>query len=81
MDELEGKIDKNTGLTQKALDEIQTTNGKVKEHDGAIKRLERRKGKRLEVNPNVIYLIALGAVILLLIVASLLHVNLGGLTK
>lgn len=88
MDGLEKKIDNNTDLTQKSLDEISATNSTVAQHDSAIKtlqhalqRTERKSGKRIDLNPNVVYLIALGAVILLVIIASILHINLGGLFK
>lgn len=79
MNSFEAKLDKNTSTTQKILDEAKYTNGRVTTTESAIKRLETAKGKKLDLAPNVIYLIAVGAVILLIIVAALLHVNLGGL--
>lgn len=81
LDSFESKMDANTVTTQQVLDEIRATNGRVTVNEAAIKRLETSKGKKLEIPPNVIYLIALGAVILLAVVATLLHVNLGGLLK
>jgi hypothetical protein len=88
MDDLATKLDSNTALTQQALDEIRATNSKVDQHDHsinalqrAIQRKERSIGRKLDLNPSIVYLIALGAVILLLTIASLLHVNLGGLFK
>lgn len=81
MDKFEAKMDANTATTQKVLDEIRDTNGRVSETERAIKRLQTAKGKKLALPPNVIYLIALGAVILLAVIATLLHVNIGGLLK
>lgn len=81
MDRIEGKVDKNTDLTQQALSESRATNGAVGILEGRVKKLETKKGEKLDLSPNVIYLIALGGVILLIIVASILGVNLGGLVK
>ena len=81
LDRVEGKVDKNTALTQEALNAAKAA---ASEHDNIKKRvgkLEAEKGKKLDLPPNVIYLIALGGVILLIIVASILGVNLGGLVK
>lgn len=79
MDTIEQKVDDNTQTTQKVLDEAQYTNGRVTSVEAAVKRLETSKGKKLDLPPNVIYLIAVGAVILLAVVATLLHINLGNL--
>lgn len=88
MDGLEKKIDDNTVVSQQALDEIKTTNGKVADQEKllqtfktALGKVERRAGKKIDLSPNVLYLIALGSIILLLIIASILHVDLGGLLK
>lgn len=79
MDSLETKLDSNTTTTQKILDEAKYTNGRVTDNEAAIKRLESASGKKLNLPANVIYLIALGAVILLAVIATLLHINLGNL--
>lgn len=79
MDSLEAKLDTNTTTTQKILDEAQYTNGRVTANEAAIKRLESASGKKLNLPANVIYLIALGAVILLAVIATLLHINLGSI--
>lgn len=79
MDGFEAKLDANSVTTQKTLDEAQATNGRVTLVESAVKRLESAKGKKLDLPANVIYLIALGAVILLAVVATLLHINLGNL--
>lgn len=81
MDSFETKLDANTVTTQKVLDEATATNGRMSSAEKAIARLEAARGKKLDLPANVIYLIALGAVILLAVVATLLHVNLGGLLK
>lgn len=79
MDDLDSAIKTNTSISQKALDEVQAISPMVKQHEKAIKALERKHGKKIDLPPNVIYLIALGAVILLAVVATLLHINLGSL--
>lgn len=88
MDDLEKKIDANTKLTQQALNEIKYTNGRVdgQEKDigklkGGLAKVERKSGLKLEFNPRLMYVIAVGAVLLLAIIASLLHINIGGLFK
>ena len=72
MDTLEQKIDANTTTTNQVLDQAKYTNGRVT-------KLEQARGKRLNITPNVVYLMALGAVILLAIIATVLHVQLGGI--
>lgn len=82
LDELATKIDANTATTNLTLAQAQRTNGKVLRHDQEIKDLQKRSGKRLsEIPPNVIYLIALGAVILLLVIAAKLNVDVKGLFR
>lgn len=79
MDDLDTAIKANTAISQKALDEVRTVAPIVQQHEKALKALERKHGKKLDLPPNVIYLIALGAVILLVIVATLLRIDLGNL--
>lgn len=79
MDAFEKKLDTNTSTTQQVLEQAKETNGRMTRAERAISRLETKKGKKLELPPNVIYLIALGAVILLAVVATLLHINLSNL--
>lgn len=82
MDDLSNKIDANTATTTKVLEEVSGIKSEVDRHDGAIKRLEVGRGKKpLMLNPNVMYLIALGFVMLLAIIAAVLHVNVGGILK
>lgn len=88
MDRIESKIDTNTTLTQQALDEVRDANGRLDGHSGKIKnlqnemsKLQTRGFKKIDLSPNVMYLIAVGAVILLAIVATLLHISLGGLFR
>lgn len=80
---VENKIDANTSLTQKALDTARHVDGRVDRAEKDIVALQKQAGKRppIQLSPNVIYLIALGAVILLAVVAALLKVDLGGLLK
>ena len=79
MDTLEQKIDSNTQTTQQILEQAKYTNGRVTKTEKAIARLERVRGKRFELPPNAIYLVALGFVILLIIIARLLHIDIKGL--
>ena len=82
LDELNEKIDGNTQTTNQILVQAQRTNGRVNRHDTEIKELQKKSGSKLaNINPNVIYLIALGAIILLMIIASILQVDLKGLFK
>lgn len=82
MDDFDKKIDANTATTNKVLEQVSGITNEVDGHDKAIKRLESVKGKKpLTLNPNVIYLIALGFVMLLAIIAGILHINVGGLLK
>lgn len=82
MDELNKKIDANTVTTNQVLSQARQTNNQVSRHDQEIKDLQKKTGSKFaNINPSVIYLIALGSVILLMVVASLLHVDLKGLFK
>lgn len=82
LDELNEKIDKNTETTNKVLIQAKATNGQVLRHDAEIKELQKKQGTKLaSISPGVIYLIALGAVILLTVVGSLLGVDLKGIFK
>lgn len=81
LDTLEQKIDANTVTTNQTLEQAKYTNGRVTRAEKAIAKLEQGRGKKLSLDfsPNVIYLVALGAVILLAIIATVLHVQLGGI--
>lgn len=81
MDTLEQKIDSNTQTTNQVLQQAKYTNGRVTKAEKAIVRLEKMGGKRVNLNlpPNIIYLLAIGFVILLIIIAKLLHADLGRL--
>lgn len=81
LDELTQKIDANTVTTDQVLQQARYTNGRVTQNEADIKALQSQVGRKLSLQPNVMYLIALGAVLLLIIIASLLHVNLGGIIK
>ena len=81
MDTMEKKIDANSETTEKVLEQARYTNGRVTKAEGAIKALQSQAGRKLNLTPNVMYLIALGAIILLVIIASLLGIDLGGLLK
>lgn len=75
MDTLEGKVDDNTAISQQALDQAKATNGRLTRAERAIAKLQKRGFKKLNVSPNVIYLLALGGVLFLAIIAEVLHVN------
>lgn len=81
MDTMENKIDANTKTTDEILAQARYTNGRVTKSEADIKALQTQEGHKLSLPPNVMYLIALGAVLLLVIIASLLHVDLGGIVK
>ena len=73
------QIDDNTKLTREVSAKQDYTNGQVQSHARRLKSLESSRGKRLNLNPNLLYLLAVGGVIALAIVASILGVNLRGL--
>ena len=81
MDRIEDKVDANTTLTQQTLTQAKYTNGRVTKLERQVAAEKAKKtAKKLNLpTPPVLYLIALGAVILLIIVATLLKVPLGGL--
>lgn len=81
MDTIESKVDGNTATTEKVLEQARYTNGRVTKAEGDIKALQSQAGRKLNLQPSLMYLIALGAVMLLVIIASLLGINLGGLLK
>lgn len=76
--DLNRKQDEQSKELGKVLIQTQKTNGRVNRHDEQIKALESSKGKKLNVPTNVLYLLAFGGVVALLIVARLLGVDLGG---
>lgn len=78
-DQLQNKLDRNTVTTNQILDQAKYTNGRVTQAEKDIKRLEVVRGKRVAIEPRTMYLLALAFVLILLTVASLLHVNIGGL--
>lgn len=77
VDGLSSKVDKNTDLTKKVHAEARATNGKVARQEKRIAELENKK--HFEPDPKLLYAIAIGSVILLLIIAKLLHVEVGGI--
>jgi septal ring factor EnvC (AmiA/AmiB activator) len=80
MDGLEKKIDANTTTTNQVLDQAKYTNGRVTKAEKRIRNLESRGFKKLNINPNTLYMIALGCVIALYIIAKSLHIELGDLS-
>lgn len=75
MDTLEQKVDDNTDISQQALDQAKATNGRLSRAEKAITALQKRGFKKLNISPNVIYLLALAGVLFLAIIAEVLHVN------
>lgn len=75
--DLKKEVRANTDLTNKVYEQAKRTNGRVTKAEDDIKKLQRRS--RFGINPNLLYLIALGLVLLLVIVATLLKINVGGL--
>jgi Flp pilus assembly protein TadB len=81
MDTIETKVDANTNITAEVLEQARHTNGRVTKSEDDIKALQTQAGHKFNLQPSLLYLIALGAVILLVVIASLLHINLGGILK
>lgn len=79
MDTLEHKIDANTVTTNKTLEQARYTNGRVTKAEANIIELQKQSGRKLNFNPNIIYLLAIAFVLLLAIVASILHIQIGGI--
>lgn len=74
MDRLETKLDNNT----ETIGNISTSSSKrLDAAEYAIKRLEHRRGGKLDLSSNVIYILAVASLVILLIIAKLLNVNLG----
>lgn len=80
MDTIESKVDSNTTLTNQVLDQARRTNGRVTklEKIGADKK-NNKTASRFNLNPSIIYLIAIGAVIVLVIVATLIGAPIKGI--
>jgi hypothetical protein len=71
---------------QKILTQTQKTNGRVlkledvtKSHSSDLNTLKVAKSRRINLPSNVLYLLALGGVITLIIVANFMGINLKGL--
>lgn len=80
MSKIEDKLDANTAVTQQILTQAKYTNGRVTKLEKQQADAQNIKAaKKFNLSPNVIYLLALGAVILLAIVAVLLKIPIGGL--
>lgn len=80
MDVIGNKIDANTLTTEKTLTQAQYTNGRVSKLEQKVADMQNSSAaKKVSLSPNVIYLIALGSVILLVIIAVLLKIPIGGL--
>lgn len=85
MDRLEQKIDASTAMQSKILEHSEHVDDQIDEHGKTLEtltvelsRLQKQGYRKLDLSPNIMYLIAVGAVLLLAIVAALLHVNIGG---
>lgn len=74
----DARMDKQDSKLEKILTQAQKTNGRVNKHDEQIKTLEASTGRKLNVPPNVLYLLAVAAVIALIIVANLMGYDIKG---
>lgn len=73
MDKLEAKVDANTVITNKTLVQAQYTNGRVTKLEGfAATKDAAKTAKKFNLPPNVIYILAVAAVLLLAIVFFLM---------
>jgi hypothetical protein len=80
MDDLSTKVDSNTSLTEQTLTQTRYTNGRVTKLEKNMADMQNRKSAhKLNVAPNIVYLVAVGSVVLLIIIATLLHINLGSI--
>lgn len=75
MDDLNKKIDENTAVTNQTLKQAQYTNGRVTKLELKAADEEAKKAaKHFSMPPGALYLIAVGAVVLLSIIAALLKI-------
>lgn len=80
MDSLDKKIEENTALTNQTLTQAKYTNGRVTRLEKKVADQQAAKiAKKFSLSPNVIYLIAVGAVVVLIIVATLIGAPVKGL--
>ena len=86
MDEQARATAENTRVTQRVLAKVEQAHTTMSRHETEIEaikdslaKVEQRGFKLPKPSQSILYLVALGSVILLLIIASLLKVNLGGL--
>lgn len=85
-DDLSGEISKlrdevseNTKTTNQILDQAKYTNGKVMDLQKRTKALEKTRGRRLNIDPKTVYILAIALMLLLAIIASKLNINLQGI--
>lgn len=81
MDGVEKNLQENTKITNQILDQARYTNGRVSKAESDITALQKQAGRKFNFQPNLMYMIALGSVLLLVIIASLLNINIGGILK
>lgn len=75
---LEKKVDTNTKLTRRALDQATQTNGKVADHEKRLRQVEARK--KFKLDPKLAYIIAVAVLATVIFTAkALLGLDLTGL--
>lgn len=79
LDKQDDKLDTNISIANQALTQAKYTNGRVTKLEKKMADAQNKKvAKSFNIKPEVLYLLAVGAVITLFIVATLLGVKLPG---
>lgn len=79
MDSLEAKVDANTQVTTETLAQAKHTNSRVTKLEKRMAKVELTRGRKLNIDPKLLYTLATALVLLLAIVAAKAGVNTGSL--
>jgi DNA repair ATPase RecN len=79
MDTQDKKLDTITSVANQALTQAKYTNGRVTKQEKRLADIKNQKiARKFNVDPKTVYIFALCALVVLVIVATLLHINLAG---